>query len=148
MRERTSFSDRISDFLFTTVWLSLLNYFEVFVNYEDVSQRLFRSVLVAAAAGFVLALIRPTINGWIRPIIKKNRGTKTGLLISFIIFTVFFGAFTFVSLLQYKNDPNWGVARILTRAYLTGLVSGVFFSLVLWVIRKRKTNNNELPDQQ
>ena len=144
MLSKASISGRVSDFVFTTIWLSFLNYFVAFVNYRDHAKRLSRSILIAAAAGLILALIRPVIKAWLMPILKRNRNTRVGALMRFVIFTIFFGGVTFISFMHYKEDAGWSMTRIFTGASCCGLVSGLFFTLLFLAIKKIKENRRGL----
>jgi hypothetical protein len=144
MQQKTSISARVSDFLITTLALSFLNYFEAFATCPDFKTRLLKSILVAACAGLILALTRPTLNGWLKPIIKRNKNTTAGILITFILFTLFIGGYTFLDLLHYKEDANWSMAKILKHAIGEGAISGAIFTLLFEGIKIIRANKNNL----
>jgi len=64
-------SDRVYDFIITTIVFTLFNYFDRFSKYTDASKRLWMSFLVSVIAALILAIIKPPIKAWLRA--RRNR---------------------------------------------------------------------------
>ncbi len=63
-------SDKLIDFIATTIFLTLINYYylgKIFADFKTLQ----RSFLIATAAAFILALYRQKIKGFIKNLFKK-----------------------------------------------------------------------------
>ena len=135
------------DSLVSFIVIGGYNYFSMFDNYLNMSERLKMSLLIALPVALISNLIKPTVKKWLRTISQKN--ATTAFLVLYALLFILFGVTGAISKSKrvYYYQRPW--STLLRDSVIEGLVMGLFIAVVLTLIKnyrskKRLTATNEL----